>query len=645
MKVIKLKQLEISNFKKVKNLVLEIGNGSLNIYGDNATGKTTLVDAFQWLLFDKNSDGSKNFSIKPLNPDGTEKHNLVSMVEATLIVDGVEIVLRKEYKEKWTKKRGEEEAEFSGHTTDYYVDETPKKASEYKETVDSLVDEETFKMLTNVLHFNSGIDWKARRQLILSLVPEVKNDDVIATDKALKELEAELSKKSIDDVIKTHKNIVKKTNDDLKTLPARIDELSKVDYSSVDGLTEKELQDAILEKEKEQSALAIKIASGDNSQAIRELEIKTSGLGLDKRMLENFKSDKTEKLALIKEQGQELRAQVKDGERNIESHEQDIKNWEARIKLLLNQKETIYDLYDAEMEKVFKAEACSYCGQALPGEKVEELERHFNLHKTAELEKLKNQGLEINKQVEELNDKIKTAKEQLEILTHQKTIDEKALTEKLKEYAEVEKLEEVNPNLAKIAALDKQVDDLKSQIETLKSNKSSNAYYDLDQKLKDETFDLTSKLTKLHQKQANESRIAELEAEEKQSNKTLLASSKIISLCEKFQVAKINLLENNINDNFELVKFKMFENQINGGISETCIATVNGVPFADLNNGMKINAGLDIIKGLQKVKNIKAPIFIDNAESITSYLDLPDTQFIKLYVSENDKKLRFEEAK
>jgi hypothetical protein len=88
----------------------------------------------------------------------------------------------------------------------------------------------------------------------------------------------------------------------------------------------------------------------------------------------------------------------------------------------------------------------------------------------------------------------------------------------------------------------------------------------------------------------------------------------------------------------------MFENQINGGISETCIATVNGVPFADLNNGMKINAGLDIIKGLQKVKNIKAPIFIDNAESITSYLDLPDTQFIKLYVSENDKNLRFEEA-
>ena len=627
MKVIKLKQLEISNFKKVKNLVLEIGNGSLNIYGDNATGKTTLVDAFQWLLFDKNSDGSKNFSIKPLNPDGTEKHNLVSMVEATLIVDGVEIVLRKEYKEKWTKKRGEEEAEFSGHTTDYYVDETPKKASEYKETVDSLVDEETFKMLTNVLHFNSGIDWKARRQLILSLVPEVKNDDVIATDKALKELEAELSKKSVDDVIETHKNIVKKTNEDLKSL------------------TEKELQDAILEKEKEQSALAIKIASGDNSQAIRELEIKTSGLGLDKRMLENFKTDKTEKLALIKEQGQELRAQVKDGERNIESHEQDIKNWEARIKLLLNQKETIYDLYDAEMEKVFKAEACSYCGQALPGEKVEELERHFNLHKTAELEKLKNQGLEINKQVEELNDKIKTAKEQLEILTHQKTIDEKALTEKLKEYAEVEKLEEVNPNLAKIAALDKQVDDLKSQIETLKSNKSSNAYYDLDQKLKDEAFYLASQLTKLHQKQANESRITELETEEKQSNKTLLASSKIISLCEKFQVAKINLLENNINDNFELVKFKMFESQINGGISETCIATVNGVPFADLNNGMKINAGLDIIKGLQKVKKIKAPIFIDNAESITSYLDLPDTQFIKLYVSENDKKLRFEEAK
>ena len=101
------------------------------------------------------------------------------------------------------------------------------------------------------------------------------------------------------------------------------------------------------------------------------------------------------------------------------------------------------------------------------------------------------------------------------------------------------------------------------------------------------------------------------------------------------------MLENTINANFKMVEFKLFNELINGGIEETCEATVNGVPYASVNNAGKINAGLDIINALQKIYEVSAPIFIDNAEAVVDFLN-NDAQLIKLYVSAEDKKLRIE---
>ena len=92
---------------------------------------------------------------------------------------------------------------------------------------------------------------------------------------------------------------------------------------------------------------------------------------------------------------------------------------------------------------------------------------------------------------------------------------------------------------------------------------------------------------------------------------------------------------------FNYVKFKLFDVQINGGIAEVCYATVNGVPYDDVNSAGKINAGLDIIKTLQKENKIKSFIFIDNAESITDIMPM-DNQMITLYVSKEDVNLYFE---
>ena len=115
-----------------------------------------------------------------------------------------------------------------------------------------------------------------------------------------------------------------------------------------------------------------------------------------------------------------------------------------------------------------------------------------------------------------------------------------------------------------------------------------------------------------------------------------------VGLVEKFLKAKVELITEDINKLFTHVKFMMFREQINGGYEEVCIATIDGVPFEDANNAAKINAGLDIIKTLQKIENLNAPIFIDNAESVTSFEELENTQLIKLYVREGVNPLQVE---
>jgi len=116
---------------------------------------------------------------------------------------------------------------------------------------------------------------------------------------------------------------------------------------------------------------------------------------------------------------------------------------------------------------------------------------------------------------------------------------------------------------------------------------------------------------------------------------------KLLELCEKFTVAKRNAFQVEIDSHFEFVKFQLYETHLSGGVREICVATVNGVPYSSLNNEARINAGLDIIRTLQRIYGIKVPIFIDNAESTTRFIPL-DCQIIKLYVSEADKVLRFE---
>ncbi len=204
MQELKLLNLTLKNFKGVNSFTLQSKGENVKVFGDNATGKTTLFDAFIWLLFDKDSQNKKDFQIKTVTENGQEKHNLDHMVESTFSLNGSELKLAKAYKEKWTKKRGAATKEFSGHTTDYFIDDVPSKKKEFTDKVAEIIDEGVFKLLTSPSYFNEHLHWQKRRDLLLEIAGDVSQEEVIQKNPNLKKLLDHLNGRSIED----HKKVI-----------------------------------------------------------------------------------------------------------------------------------------------------------------------------------------------------------------------------------------------------------------------------------------------------------------------------------------------------------------------------------------------------------------------------------------------------
>jgi DNA repair exonuclease SbcCD ATPase subunit len=239
MKKLTLQTLTISNFKGL-SFTLETHGKNVDVFGQNATGKTTLYDALCWLLFGKDSDFKTDFEIKTLHADGTCEHNLNHEVKGLFRWDGKIIELKKIYAEIWTKRRGSSSKEMTGHTTDHFIDAVPVNKKDFQAYIQEIATEEQFKLLTSPFYFAEKMKWQDRRALVMSLLPEISDDDIISSDPDLNRLKDILQGRKIEN----HKKVVaarrKELNDFLEKIPVRIDEVVKgmPDISGINHLAE-----------------------------------------------------------------------------------------------------------------------------------------------------------------------------------------------------------------------------------------------------------------------------------------------------------------------------------------------------------------------------------------------------------------------
>jgi len=185
MKKMKINRLTLTNFKCHDMLNLVFDGRSTSIYGDNATGKTSIYDALTWLLFGKDStgNGEKNIDIKPLDASGQVRdHQAITSVQAELDVDGEIITLERTYREIWSTKRGSSEAVYDGNTSDYYIDGVPHKKNAFDARIKELVPEDVFRLLTSVSYFASDMKWQDRRATLFDIVGALSDKEIMATN-------------------------------------------------------------------------------------------------------------------------------------------------------------------------------------------------------------------------------------------------------------------------------------------------------------------------------------------------------------------------------------------------------------------------------------------------------------------------------
>ena len=230
MTTIRVMKLVLVNFKGQKHLEVNFNPDVTYITGDNSTGKTTIMDAFLWVLFGKDSQNRADFNIKTLDESGNAIHKLEHEVSAIIDVDGVQTTFRRCYKENWVKKRGAVEPVMDGHSVDYFVDDVPLGKREYDRRVSDICPEQLFRQITNPAYFPS-LKMQDQRAMLFDIAGNITNDDVLkylVTDKNRDMyaplIEALNSRKSLDDFKKqtiSQKNLIKK---EVSDIPGRIEE-------------------------------------------------------------------------------------------------------------------------------------------------------------------------------------------------------------------------------------------------------------------------------------------------------------------------------------------------------------------------------------------------------------------------------------
>lgn len=638
---VRLTRLHLKNFKGLKDFELTPGGESIAVLGDNATGKTTIADAWSWLLFNKDSSGASQFEIKTLDGAGEPLHFLDHSVEAGLLINSRERSIKKLYREVYTKRRGESKKTFTGHTTDYELDGVPVSMGEYNEFIASIGAESILRTLTDPQFFSESLPWQERRLLLLEVCGNVTDREVMDADQKLfKPLDAALDGRSIEDHRRVQTRRRAEINKELDAIPVRIDEVRQ--------------NTPEVEPQEDDAAIATRIKLAGIK--IRELlETRASirsggGIAQKKSELATVEAEITR----ARSRAEEKRSDVVRGLREDFKDKQAIAHRAGDTVLTTKlKKDDLQHQLDAVLDAKKKSEAgwkkakaetfefdlddkCPTCGQPLPDSEIEsaraKAEARFNEDKAAELVQIEN---EINRLDERSKGIILMIEDQKKLLDSLIIEAEAAETGSLEakeklDQAEAE-AEKIEPLIAEELLARKTR--LEAEIASLESgNTDALAAIDAERKEIGDRLDaLLARQTLLGQARAAAARISDLGDKQRALGEEFERVEEQLILIEKLVRRRVSMLEEKINSKFKLARFKLFRELVNGGLDECCETVFEGVPFASLNHGARVQIGLDIIATLQKHYETILPIVIDQRESITEIPPM-DCQVISLKV-------------
>lgn len=627
---IKLQALKIENYKGIKNLDLEPVGKSIIITGKNGTGKTTIADAWFWLLTGSNLDNQSKYNILELDDGAVPIDHQNANVTAVISIDDQEIELKKIYRQKWTKKRGQAELEFTGHTTDHFWNGVDVSAKEYQRRLDEICQDSIIRTLSDVYHFCGRMRPDDRRQELISIAGDISIESICSQFDDLADLPEIIGDKSIEDVTKILKSRKKAAQKSLNNIPIEIN-AKKEELPDISGLEKDEINGNIQWFEKkitEKNTEISELEHGLSAVALKKEMAEIEGLITEKsRIIESQWIEKRESLITGKYDSQQktrtLKMKLDDAKRKITLSD-------STISSRMKSKSKLLEQYKAAKNG---SHICHCCGQPLPQDQID-----------ANIASINNEGRKLSNEITKLEAEKSALIEKVGNL--EMWITTEAATESVidHEISEIEKL--------MVIQIEHETSSLREKVTRLKIDleKDGDGHGEQISILKNAIDDLQneagrerSKLLILEQWTKSMDRIAIKEKMLAEAAVEFESVERSLYLLELYSRKRGEFIEENVSQNFELTHWKLFEDQINQGSREICEAVYQGVPYStDLNTGAKIQVGLDVIKTLSRHHQITMPVFVDNSESVTEWLVDLNNQIIRLQAAANIEKLETE---
>lgn len=639
-----IETLRLTNFKGIRDLEINFNGSITSILGKNGSGKTTIFDAFTWLLFGKDSEDRKVFDLKTLDSSGVAIPKLPHEVFAVLNVDGATITLCRRYKEKWVKRRGSAEDEFTGHEEERLYNDVPLQLKEWSDKINEICPEQVFKFITNPLYFCTQ-KAEVQRAMLIRMAGDINDEAVAFGNDDFQRLLAQMTGKSMDEYkreIAAKKRTIKA---DIEGIPERIDECKRMmpeaeNWDELETQLEnnrKSLDDA--EGQLSDKAKAYTAASNERmnlSKQLSDVKQKAQNRSFDVR--DQVQSDYNTK----RNKQQELTSKVGRLETERKYIVSDIETMERNLETLNSERENLInewkEINGRQLTFNDNEFICPTCGRQFDIDEIErrqdDMTSKFNSRKSADLVTNSAKGQANKKKISDTKDIIESKKKRIA------EIDQEIETIKSDE---LYSLNLVAPDATEAINNDELYKRFNQEVSELEAKLNEPLQMPDTEELKKQKADaqvnisdLTRRLDKRETINRTAKRIEELETQLRNQNNELAKYEGIEFTMAQFTKARIEMVESRINGMFTMVKFKMFEQQINGGEVETCEAMVGGVPYSVLNNAGRINAGLDIINAICRFEGVTAPIFIDNAEAVNQIMHT-DSQMIRLVVTEDEK--------
>lgn len=639
MKEIKLISLELCNFKCHKHLKLDFNGRNVKISGDNATGKTSVYDSLMWTLFDKNSvgDGGKAIEVKPLGSDGNViDHDALTSVDVGFSVNGEELTLRRTYREKWETKRGSSEAVYTGNTSDYYIDSVPVKRNAFQDKVNELMDEETFRLLTNTSYFASQLSWQERRAVLFRVAGVQDDADILATNDAFLPLVENMGRLSLEDYKKKLLSEKKGLVGARTEIPARISECEKTiaDVKQLDFARAK-AEYAALQAKQEAITEQIVALEHDSAADQKRLEIREAQMELSHLEAENkaYRASQTAGAPNVKEMQRNvtvLTTRLESKTWALEAAENSLPDYDAQIAASRAR-------WIALNGETFTGGTCPTCGQNLPAAQRKAAEDAFEAQKKTRLREIeqtangyKGAKADAEKRISELKSEVAEMEQELSSAVKQMAEATAAQVEPvdMEGYAETAQTiqNRINALSGELADI---LNETASVREKLRREKDE---------LSVQMAEQSAVINKESLLEYSRNRVEQLREDAKKTAEKLEAIERMLFLIDSYTRYKVSFVEDTINSMFRIARFRLFRSQANGGVEDRCDVVLNGVDYININNGAKINLGIDIINTLSEAYGVRVPLFVDNAESVTK-LEASSSQIIRLRVNDN-KELR-----